>query len=57
MTIWLTGLTAAGKSTLVESVFRDLHRRGYRAELLDADCRRLSVPLPVVRQEGELGIA
>ncbi len=39
-TIWLTGLSGAGKSTIAEELVRRLARLGIRAELLDGDVVR-----------------
>jgi bifunctional enzyme CysN/CysC len=35
--LWLTGLPAAGKSTIANLVERELHRRGHHTYLLDGD--------------------
>jgi bifunctional enzyme CysN/CysC len=35
--LWLTGLSAAGKSTIANLVERELHRRGHHTYLLDGD--------------------
>lgn len=40
LTVWFTGLSAAGKTTICESVYRELSSRGYRVELLDGDVIR-----------------
>lgn len=37
MTIWFTGLSSAGKSTLSQAVYDELSARGCRVELLDGD--------------------
>jgi len=37
MTVWFTGLSSAGKSTLSRAVYDRLWERGYRVELLDGD--------------------
>ncbi len=37
MTVWLTGLSSAGKSTLSRAVYERLWARGHRVELLDGD--------------------
>jgi adenylylsulfate kinase len=37
LTLWFTGLSAAGKTTLSRAVARELTALGYRTELLDAD--------------------
>lgn len=36
-TVWFTGLTAAGKTTVARLVARELLERGFRVELLDGD--------------------
>jgi bifunctional enzyme CysN/CysC len=40
VTVWLTGLSGAGKSTIAEAVCRELLARGMRAQVLDADLLR-----------------
>ncbi|HUA97689.1 MAG TPA: adenylyl-sulfate kinase [Terracidiphilus sp.] len=40
LTVWFTGLSGAGKSTICASVHTELLVRGYRAEMLDADVIR-----------------
>ena len=40
VTVWLTGLSAAGKTTLGEALRERLASRGYRVELLDGDVVR-----------------
>jgi adenylyl-sulfate kinase len=37
VTVWLTGLSSAGKSTLSRAVYERLWARGHRVELLDGD--------------------
>ncbi len=37
MTVWFTGLSSAGKSTLSSAVYERLWARGHRVELLDGD--------------------
>jgi bifunctional enzyme CysN/CysC len=37
LTVWLTGLSSAGKSTLSQSVYERLWARGIRVEMLDGD--------------------
>ncbi len=37
LTVWLTGLSGAGKSTIAKAVYTELLTRGFRVELLDAD--------------------
>jgi len=40
LTVWFTGLSGAGKTTICNSVHAELMTRGYRAEMLDADAIR-----------------
>ena len=40
LTVWLTGLSGAGKTTICKSVHVDLAARGCRVEVLDADIVR-----------------
>ena len=40
LTVWFTGLSGAGKTTICKSAHGDLRRRGYRVEMLDADVVR-----------------
>jgi adenylylsulfate kinase len=40
VTIWLTGLPSAGKTTIARAVAAELRRRGRRVELLDGDVVR-----------------
>jgi len=42
-TIWFTGLSGAGKSTIAEIVLRRLRERGYKVELLDGDVVRTNL--------------
>jgi adenylylsulfate kinase len=37
MTLWLTGVPGAGKTTLARAVSDTLHQRGHRVEILDGD--------------------
>jgi len=37
LTVWLTGLSSSGKSTLSRATYERLWARGYRVELLDGD--------------------
>lgn len=39
-TIWFTGLSGAGKSTIAELVADELHNRGHKVEVLDGDVVR-----------------
>jgi bifunctional enzyme CysN/CysC len=40
MTLWFTGLSSAGKSTISKAVYEKLWAKGYRVELLDGDVIR-----------------
>lgn len=40
LTVWFTGLSGAGKTTICRSVHAELQARGYRVEILDADVVR-----------------
>lgn len=37
VTVWFTGLSSAGKSTLSRAIAEELQARGYRVQLLDGD--------------------
>ena len=37
LTVWLTGLSSAGKSTLSKAIYERLWARGYRVETIDGD--------------------
>ena len=39
-TVWFTGLSGAGKSTIAEMVFHEFQARGLRTEILDGDVVR-----------------
>lgn len=43
MTIWLTGLSGSGKSTIAQEAARELHRAGILTYVLDADNIRLGL--------------
>jgi len=40
LTVWFTGLSSAGKSTISKAVFEKLWARGYKVEMLDGDAVR-----------------
>jgi bifunctional enzyme CysN/CysC len=40
LTVWLTGLSSAGKTTISQAVYEKLWARGYRVEWLDGDVVR-----------------
>lgn len=40
LTVWFTGLSGAGKSTIGRQVHHILHTQGYKVELLDGDMMR-----------------
>ena len=42
-TLWFTGLSGAGKSTISTMVEQELRRRGHRVELLDGDVVRTNL--------------
>ena len=43
LTVWLTGLSSAGKTTITQSLDQTLRERGYRVEWLDGDVVRLAL--------------
>jgi adenylylsulfate kinase len=43
LTLWFTGLSGAGKSTIAEAVERELRERGMRVEVLDGDVVRTNL--------------
>jgi adenylyl-sulfate kinase len=55
LTVWLTGLSSAGKTTLSDALFQKLTERGYRVEQLDGDVVRqyLSKGLGFSRRDRE----
>ena len=58
LTIWLTGLSGAGKTTLAERLTPELERRGHRVESLDGDVVRthLSKGLGFTREDRDENI-
>jgi bifunctional enzyme CysN/CysC len=58
LTIWFTGLSSAGKTTLAQAVFERLWARGHQVELLDGDevRRHLSKDLGFSRQDRDENI-
>ena len=57
-TIWFTGLSGAGKSTISEIVYGELRRRGCKVELLDGDVVRthLSKGLTYSREDRDTNV-
>jgi bifunctional enzyme CysN/CysC len=53
LTVWFTGLSGAGKTTICEAVHRNLAARGYKVESLDGDVvrRHLSKGLGYSRED------
>jgi adenylylsulfate kinase len=43
LTLWFTGLSGAGKSTIAEAVEQELRERGARVEVLDGDVVRTNL--------------
>ena len=43
LTLWFTGLSGAGKSTIAEVVERELRERGHKVEVLDGDVVRTNL--------------
>src|ERR671932_849226 len=43
LTLWFTGLSGAGKSTIAEVVERELRERGMKVEVLDGDVVRTNL--------------
>jgi adenylylsulfate kinase len=59
VTVWLTGLPSAGKTTIARAVAAELARRGRRVELLDGDLVRetLSADLGFSRADRDTNVA
>jgi adenylylsulfate kinase len=58
VTVWFTGLSGAGKSTISEGVLHELRKRGTRVELLDGDLVRtnLSKGLGFSKEDRDINI-
>jgi adenylyl-sulfate kinase len=57
-TLWFTGLSGAGKTSLAEALLEQLHSAGAKAELLDGDIvrRHLSAGLGFSREDRDANI-
>ena len=57
-TIWFTGLSGAGKSTIAEMLFHEFQARGMKTEILDGDVVRqnLSKGLGFSKEDRDLNI-
>ena len=57
-TVWFTGLSGAGKSTISHLVARELERRGLLVELLDGDAvrRHLSSELGFSKEHRDVNV-
>lgn len=58
MTVWFTGLSGAGKTTISEIVVRELRQRGLKVEALDGDVVRthLSAGLGYSKEDRDVNI-
>jgi adenylylsulfate kinase len=58
LTVWLTGLSSAGKTTITEVLHRTLTERGYKVEWLDGDVvrQRLSKDLGYSKEDRDENI-
>ncbi|MBN2119862.1 MAG: adenylyl-sulfate kinase [Candidatus Omnitrophica bacterium] len=43
VTIWFTGLSGSGKSTIAQIVYKELKKAGYKVEILDGDVIRTNL--------------
>ncbi len=57
-TVWFTGLSGAGKTTITQAVFAELQRRGCKVEILDGDVVRenLSKGLTFSKEDRDINI-
>src|SRR5947199_8236477 len=57
-TVWFTGLSGAGKSTIAEMLYHEFQARGMRTEILDGDVvrQKLSKGLGFSKEDRDLNI-
>lgn len=58
VTVWFTGLSGAGKTTISQAVARKLRSQGYKVEILDGDVMRqnLTKELGFSKQDRDMNI-